>query len=79
MSTWTERATLVAALKAAIEYRKPPAGCVHHSDRGSQLTFKRSSQHLNQRDCDGHSKATITPVWTRAVAIAGATAGSGTN
>jgi len=43
------------------------------------LTFKRSSQHLNQGDCDGHSKATITPVWTRAVAIAGATAGSGTN
>jgi putative transposase len=26
----------VAALKAAIERRKPPAGCVHHSDRGSQ-------------------------------------------
>ena len=27
----------VAALKAAIECRKPPAGCVHHSDRGSQF------------------------------------------
>jgi putative transposase len=26
----------VAALKAAIHSRKPPAGCVHHSDRGSQ-------------------------------------------
>lgn len=26
----------VAALKAAIERRRPPAGCVHHSDRGSQ-------------------------------------------
>lgn len=26
----------VAALKAAIHGRKPPAGCVHHSDRGSQ-------------------------------------------
>ena len=26
----------VAALRAAIERRKPPAGCVHHSDRGSQ-------------------------------------------
>ncbi|WP_353642707.1 IS3 family transposase [Mesorhizobium sp. WSM2239] len=25
----------VAALKAAIEQRMPPAGCIHHSDRGS--------------------------------------------
>jgi len=26
----------LAALKAAIAYRQPPPGCVHHSDRGSQ-------------------------------------------
>jgi putative transposase len=26
----------MAALRAAIEGRRPPAGCVHHSDRGSQ-------------------------------------------
>ncbi|PDT43874.1 hypothetical protein CO661_32560 [Sinorhizobium fredii] len=26
----------VAALKAAIDRRKPPPGVVHHSDRGSQ-------------------------------------------
>ena len=26
----------VAALRAAIEGRKPPPGCIHHSDRGSQ-------------------------------------------
>jgi putative transposase len=26
----------VAALNAAIERRKPPPGCIHHSDRGSQ-------------------------------------------
>ncbi len=26
----------LAALRTAIERRKPPAGCVHHSDRGSQ-------------------------------------------
>jgi putative transposase len=35
----------LAALKAAIERRTPPPGCVHHSDRGSQGGFKRSSQH----------------------------------
>jgi putative transposase len=34
----------VAALKAAIRARQPPRGCVHHSDRGSQLEFNRSSQ-----------------------------------
>ena len=26
----------LAALKAAIAARQPPAGCIHHSDRGSQ-------------------------------------------
>jgi putative transposase len=26
----------VAALKAAIQARRPPKGCIHHSDRGSQ-------------------------------------------
>jgi transposase InsO family protein len=26
----------VAALKAAIRIRRPPKGCIHHSDRGSQ-------------------------------------------
>ena len=35
-----------AALKAAIRSRRPPAGCIHHSDRGSQGGFNRSSQHV---------------------------------
>ncbi len=69
------------ALEQALHDRRPVQGngLIHHSDRGSQLTFKRSSQHLNQGGCDGHSNATITPVWTRAVAVAGATTGSGSN
>lgn len=29
-----------AALKAAIERRNPPTGCVHHSDRGSQYAAR---------------------------------------
>jgi putative transposase len=34
----------LAALQAAIASRQPPPGCVHHSDRGSQLGFNQSSQ-----------------------------------
>ncbi len=30
----------LAALTAAIQHRKPPPGCVHHSDRGSQYAAK---------------------------------------
>lgn len=39
--------------------------------------FKRSSQHLNEGGCDGHSKATITPFWTSAIAVTGTAASSG--
>ena len=35
----------VAALKAAIRNRAPGQGCIHHSDRGIELGFNRSSQH----------------------------------
>ena len=31
----------LAALKAAIDNRKPRPGCVHHSDRGSQYAAQR--------------------------------------
>jgi putative transposase len=34
----------IRALKMAINLRQPPKGCIHHSDRGSQGGFKRSSQ-----------------------------------
>src|SRR5215218_1475217 len=35
---------VVDALGMAVTRRKPPAGVVHHSDRGSQLQFNRWSQ-----------------------------------
>lgn len=37
----------IAALKAAIELRKPPPGCVHHSDRGSQYAAERYREELS--------------------------------
>jgi putative transposase len=36
----------LAALVAAIEGRKPPPGCVHHSDRGSQYAAAAYRDHL---------------------------------
>lgn len=36
----------LAALQAAIEHRKPPPGCIHHSDRGSQYAAERYRQRL---------------------------------
>lgn len=36
----------LAALTAAVEGRKPPPGCVHHSDRGSQYAATAYRDHL---------------------------------
>ena len=38
------------ALRMALVTRHPPSGLIHHSDRGSQGGFNRSSQHV-QFDC----------------------------
>ena len=38
----------LAALNAAVERRKPPPGCVHHSDRGSQYAALAYRQALLQ-------------------------------
>ena len=39
--------TALQALSEAIKIRRPPKGCIIHSDRGYQLGFNRSSQHRN--------------------------------
>ena len=36
---------ILAALNMALALRRPDEGVVHHSDRGCQLRFNRSSQH----------------------------------
>jgi putative transposase len=43
----------IAALKAAIERRKPSAGCVHHSDRGSQYAAQGYRDVLADHDLVG--------------------------
>ena len=37
---------VVDAVEMAVSNRRPTPGLIHHSDRGSQLGFKGSSQHL---------------------------------
>ncbi len=64
----------LAALKAAIQTRNPPEGCVHHSDRGSQGGFKWSSQHLDG-SCDEHSKTALGSFWAGALVLTRSTAG----
>ncbi|HEY5938909.1 MAG TPA: IS3 family transposase [Kofleriaceae bacterium] len=39
-----EESLVLGALRLALEQRDPPPGLIHHSDRGSQLGFKWSSQ-----------------------------------
>ena len=65
----------LAALNAAIERREPPPGCVHHTDRGSQGGFKRSSQHLDGGGCDEHSKAALGSFWADALVLTWSTVG----
>lgn len=43
----------VAALRAAIEHRRPPAGCIHHSDRGAQYAAEQYRQMLTEHGLRG--------------------------
>ncbi len=45
MSETMPQELTLCALDVALGWREPDAGLVHHSDRGSQGGFKRSSQH----------------------------------
>jgi putative transposase len=43
----------LAALSIAIERRKPPPGCIHHSDRGSQYAAKQYRDYLADHHIEG--------------------------
>ena len=43
----------LAALNTAIERRKPPAGCIHHSDRGSQYAAQAYRHALDRHGLVG--------------------------
>jgi putative transposase len=53
---------VVAALKAAINARNPARGCVHHSDRGSQIRFRTLSHRFARsrpRRVDGSARQSL--------------------
>jgi hypothetical protein len=50
MSSRMKAQLVCDALTMAIWQRRPKAGLVHHSDRGSQRGFKESSQHYSRRE-----------------------------
>ncbi len=43
----------LAALRAAIETRRPPPGCIHHSDRGAQYATEPYRRTLTQHGLIG--------------------------
>ena len=62
------------ALKSAYWRRKPPAGLIMHSDRGSQGEFNWSSQHLDDevlRCRNGNGDGQTGRVDLRCVRLAG--------
>jgi hypothetical protein len=70
-----EAPLVVDAISMAISRRKPKPGLVHHSDRGSQGGFNRSSQRSTGRSCDEREEAEVGSDWSADDAVAGASAG----
>ena len=68
----------LTALRKALTMRRPAAGLIHHSDRGSQGGFKWSSQRLDKGCCDEHSKAPFGLMWAGAIVVTWSAAGRGT-
>src|SRR5437667_11487779 len=46
----------LAALRAAIAARRPPAGCIHHSDRGSQYAAEDYRAELAKHGLNGGAR-----------------------
>jgi len=55
ISAVNDRHLTIRALDMALRRRCPAAGLLHHSDQGSTLGFKRTSQHRGQLTIDDHA------------------------
>ena len=59
----------IAALEAAIASRQPSPGLIHHSDRGPQGGFNRSSQHQEIGGCEHGRSSSIRTLYPREATI----------
>jgi putative transposase len=57
------------ALGMGLARRRPQPGLLHHSDRGSQGRFKRSSQHRTRGGCDDETETAFGAGRTSQVAL----------
>jgi putative transposase len=53
----------LAALHSALTSRRPPPGCIHHTDSGCQGRSNRSSQHLIRGGVYGYRKTEIRALY----------------
>ena len=67
------RRIVLSALRMAIGARQPEGALIHHSDRGGQGEFNRSSQHSGIGGCYDGTQTAVGSVWTEQVAFARST------
>ncbi|EAV40713.1 Integrase, catalytic domain [Stappia aggregata IAM 12614] len=75
VSNRLKRDLAIRALNMAIALRRPPKGCIHHTDRGSQGRFNRSSQHPATGGVDGYRKTEIRTLNAAQIVLAWAATG----
>lgn len=67
VSRTTHANFVLDALEQALYQRRPARGFVHHSDRGSQGGFNRSSQHLKHGGCDEGTQTCFGSVYANKI------------
>ena len=68
MATTLATKLVLDALNMAVVTRRP-RDVIHHSDQGSQVRLKWSSQHLAGVSCDDGAQAAFGPVWSGAIVL----------
>jgi transposase InsO family protein len=73
MDTHMRTELVVDALEMALWRRKPGAGLIHHTDRGSQYTALSFDSRLQEAGLEGSSQSKATPAHTKTSGAASST------